>query len=57
MQSGEGLLGDHLGNEIELATLPGIAVGPITLPSGEQIAVCDDPQGAAFAMRGRATRG
>jgi predicted enzyme related to lactoylglutathione lyase len=35
----------------------GIVLGPITLPNGEQIAVCDDPQGAAFAMRDRATRG
>lgn len=29
----------------------GIVIGPITLPSGDRIAVCDDPQGAAFAIR------
>ena len=29
----------------------GAVVGPITLPSGERIAICDDPQGAAFAVR------
>jgi uncharacterized protein len=28
----------------------GVALDPIVLPSGERIAVCDDPQGAAFAL-------
>ena len=28
----------------------GLAIGPISLPSGGTIAVCDDPQGAAFAL-------
>ncbi len=28
----------------------GVVIGPITLPNGDQIAVCDDPQGAAFAL-------
>jgi predicted enzyme related to lactoylglutathione lyase len=30
----------------------GLVLGPFTLPSGERVAVCDDPQGAAFALRG-----
>lgn len=29
----------------------GIVIGPMVLPGGERIAVCDDPQGAAFALR------
>jgi uncharacterized protein len=29
----------------------GVVVGPIALPTGERIAICDDPQGAAFAIR------
>jgi predicted enzyme related to lactoylglutathione lyase len=28
----------------------GIVMGPFVMPSGERIAVCDDPQGAAFAL-------
>lgn len=28
----------------------GVVIGPFTLPNGERLAVCDDPQGAAFAM-------
>lgn len=28
----------------------GLAIGPLTLPNGDVIAVCDDPQGAAFAL-------
>lgn len=28
----------------------GKALGPFTLPSGARLAVCDDPQGAAFAI-------
>lgn len=30
----------------------GLVLGPFPLPGGERIAVCDDPQGAAFALRG-----
>jgi uncharacterized protein len=33
----------------------GIVIGQLTVPTGAQIAVCDDPQGAAFAIQqGRA---
>jgi predicted enzyme related to lactoylglutathione lyase len=28
----------------------GLVVGPFTLPSGDRVAACDDPQGAAFAL-------
>lgn len=28
----------------------GVALDPLTLPNGDRIAVCDDPQGAAFAL-------
>jgi uncharacterized protein len=28
----------------------GRVIGPLALPSGERVAVCDDPQGAAFAL-------
>jgi predicted enzyme related to lactoylglutathione lyase len=28
----------------------GLALDPIALPSGERVCVCDDPQGAAFAL-------
>jgi len=28
----------------------GIVIGPIALPSGERICMCDDPQGAAFGL-------
>jgi uncharacterized protein len=28
----------------------GLVIGPLALPGGEQVAVCDDPQGAAFAL-------
>lgn len=28
----------------------GLVLGPMTLPSGGRVAVCDDPQGAAFAL-------
>ena len=31
----------------------GLAFDPITLPTGERISVCEDPQGAAFALRER----
>ncbi|HLK36645.1 MAG TPA: VOC family protein [Polyangiaceae bacterium] len=31
----------------------GVVVRAVTLPSGDRIAVCDDPQGAAFALRDR----
>jgi predicted enzyme related to lactoylglutathione lyase len=27
-----------------------LVIGPLALPGGEQVAVCDDPQGAAFAL-------
>lgn len=30
----------------------GVVLGPFPLPCGERVAVCDDPQGAAFALRG-----
>ncbi|BDG04739.1 VOC family protein [Anaeromyxobacter oryzae] len=29
----------------------GVVLGPTMLPGGERIAVCEDPQGAAFALR------
>lgn len=29
----------------------GLVLDPLVLPSGERLAVCDDPQGAAFALR------
>ena len=29
----------------------GLALDPVTLPSGVRLAVCDDPQGAAFALQ------
>jgi uncharacterized protein len=29
----------------------GVVIGPMVLPGGERLAVCDDPQGAAFALR------
>jgi predicted enzyme related to lactoylglutathione lyase len=31
----------------------GVVLDPIVLPSGERVCVCDDPQGAAFALRER----
>jgi uncharacterized protein len=31
----------------------GVALDPIVVPSGERVCVCDDPQGAAFALRER----
>jgi predicted enzyme related to lactoylglutathione lyase len=31
----------------------GKVLGPLVLPRGERIAICDDPQGAAFAIRDR----
>ena len=31
----------------------GVVLDPIVLPSGERACVCDDPQGAAFALRER----
>lgn len=33
----------------------GSVIGPMVLPGGQRIAVCDDPQGAAFALRECAT--
>lgn len=32
----------------------GAVIGPLALPSGERVAVCDDPQGAAFGLMQRA---
>lgn len=29
----------------------GTVIGPMELPGGERVAVCDDPQGAAFALQ------
>jgi hypothetical protein len=29
----------------------GVVVASVTLPSGDRVAICDDPQGAAFAIR------
>jgi predicted enzyme related to lactoylglutathione lyase len=34
----------------------GIVVDEVTPPGGQRIAICDDPQGAAFAMREERTR-
>jgi predicted enzyme related to lactoylglutathione lyase len=31
----------------------GLVLDPIVLPNGERVAVCDDPQGAAFSLRAR----
>lgn len=31
-------------------SLGGIAIGPTALPNGARVAVCDDPQGAAFGL-------
>jgi len=31
----------------------GLALDPVTLPTGGRVAVCDDPQGAAFALQER----
>jgi uncharacterized protein len=31
----------------------GLVIGPFALPSGERMAVCDDLQGAAFAIRAK----
>ena len=31
----------------------GLVLDPIVLPSGERVCVCDDPQGAAFALMER----
>jgi predicted enzyme related to lactoylglutathione lyase len=31
----------------------GLALDPVVAPSGERVCVCDDPQGAAFALRER----
>jgi uncharacterized protein len=28
----------------------GVVLGPLALPSAERVAICDDPQGAAFAL-------
>ncbi len=31
----------------------GLVLEPVVMPSGERVCVCDDPQGAAFALRER----
>jgi len=31
----------------------GLVLDPVTLPNGDRVAVCDDPQGAAFALHAR----
>jgi predicted enzyme related to lactoylglutathione lyase len=31
----------------------GVVLDPVVLPGGERLFVCDDPQGAAFALRER----
>src|SRR5258706_778156 len=31
----------------------GLVLDPVVAPSGERVCVCDDPQGAAFALRER----
>jgi predicted enzyme related to lactoylglutathione lyase len=33
-----------------------VALEPLALPGGQRIAVCDDPQGAAFGLRERSSR-
>jgi hypothetical protein len=43
-------------DDIEAAVLAarasgGVVVDQLALPDGDRIAVCDDPQGAAFALR------
>jgi predicted enzyme related to lactoylglutathione lyase len=43
---------DALGRALDLVRdSGGLVLGPFTLPSGEGFAVCDDPQGATFAIR------
>ena len=29
----------------------GLVASELTLPTGERLAICDDPQGAAFSLR------
>jgi hypothetical protein len=36
---------------VKVRAAGGLVIGPIVLPGGERIAVCEDPQGAAFALR------
>jgi hypothetical protein len=38
-------------------TTGGLVVGPFELPDGSLMAVCEDPQGAAFGLVGPASRG
>jgi len=35
---------------LRVRELGGVVIGPIELPSGGRVAVCDDPQGAAFGL-------
>ena len=39
-----------------IAAEGGVLAGTFALPSGERVAICDDPQGAAFAIREEAVR-
>jgi len=42
---------DDLGAALaRVRSLGGLAIGPIELPTGELVAACDDPQGAAFGL-------
>jgi predicted enzyme related to lactoylglutathione lyase len=34
----------------------GLAIGPVELPSGDRLAVCDDAQGAAFGLRAQTSK-
>jgi uncharacterized protein len=45
---------DSLASAVEaVRRAGGTVIGPLTLPDGKQVAVCDDPQGAAFALEQR----
>jgi uncharacterized protein len=37
----------------EVGSRGGSSLGPFSLPNGDRVAVCDDPQGAAFALLAR----
>ena len=42
----------HWLGQVEVEDAEVVVPGPWLLPSGERLAACDDPQGAAFALRG-----
>ncbi|MEI9942542.1 MAG: VOC family protein [Pseudomonadota bacterium] len=43
-----------LGRAVEITrTAGGVVLDPVVLPGGDTLFVCDDPQGAAFALRER----